>query len=71
MTLEFTVDGEVKIIMIPYVKEIVQQFKEHMKNLNQLLLHLQLNICSKSMTTLHPLLNDNFSQLCRYVSISY
>jgi hypothetical protein len=29
MTLDFTVDGEVKITMIPYVKEIVQQFKEH------------------------------------------
>jgi hypothetical protein len=29
MTLDFTVDGKVKITMIPYVKEIVQQFKEH------------------------------------------
>jgi hypothetical protein len=29
MTLDYTVDGEVKITMIPYVKEIVQQFQEH------------------------------------------
>jgi hypothetical protein len=29
MTLDFTVDGEVKVTMIPYVKEIVQQFQEH------------------------------------------
>ena len=32
MTLDFTVDGEVKITMIPYVKEIVRQFKEHDKS---------------------------------------
>jgi hypothetical protein len=29
MTLDFTIDGEVKITMIPYVKKIVQQFKEN------------------------------------------
>jgi hypothetical protein len=29
MTLDFTVDGEVKITMIPYIKEIVKQFQEH------------------------------------------
>jgi hypothetical protein len=28
MTLDFTVPGEVKVTMIPYVKEIVQQFAE-------------------------------------------
>ena len=32
MTLDFTVSGEVKITMIPYVKEIIQQFKEHDKS---------------------------------------
>ena len=33
MTLDFTVSGEVKITMIPYViKEIVQQFKDHDKS---------------------------------------
>ena len=29
MCLDFTVPGEVKITMIPYVKEIVQQFSEY------------------------------------------
>ena len=32
MTLDFSVEGEVKVTMIPYVKEIIEQFAPHDSN---------------------------------------
>ena len=29
MNLDYTIKGEVKITMIPYIKEMIQDFREH------------------------------------------
>ena len=29
MNLDYTIKGEVKITMIPYIKEMIQEFREH------------------------------------------
>jgi hypothetical protein len=57
MTLDFTVDGEVKVTMIPYVKEIVQQFQEH-DNSTKTAATPAAEHLFKSMRTLLPSLKD-------------
>ena len=32
MNLDYTIKGEVKITMIPYIKEMIQEFREHDPN---------------------------------------
>ena len=32
MTLDYTVPGEVKVMMIPYVKEIISKFSKYIKS---------------------------------------
>ena len=35
MSLEYTIKGEVKITMIPYIKEMIQDFREHNTRLDK------------------------------------
>ena len=73
MTMDFTVPGEVKITMIPYMKEIVQLFSkfdssestaktpaaEHL---------LKVNPETKPLTTHQATVNHNFVAKCLFLT---
>ena len=74
MTLDFTIDGEVKVTMIPYIKEIIQQFEEHDPSPQRTAAtpaaeHLfKVNEDTASLTTRYATVFHNFVAKCLFLT---